>query len=150
MGLYAWICRTLCTREIAAAAERMRREQEDELNEMKRQAARQTHPGKVREVAAEKLAKLSSVGVALLLGGCGQQLTPAQQQRVDVFQCRVAAVSTVVCGLFEPESLVRDIMLGKVNPTAALIGAGATAAEVVEAAKAWNACAPVNRPVEGG
>lgn len=60
MGLYDWVCRTLCTRQIAEAAERLRREQEQELEEMKAEAARRADPAKIVRQAARALDRLAA------------------------------------------------------------------------------------------
>lgn len=138
MGVVDWFCRTLCKKEIAREAARVREEQERKLETMKREAARKTNAVKARRVARSKLAKL---GLGSLIVAC-YSLTPEQQARVDVFECRVAVVSGLYGSLDEPEELVRDVMLGKVNPVQALVASGAKAPEVIAAARAWNACDP--------
>lgn len=60
MGLYDWVCRNLCTREIAAAAERLRQEQDQELEEMKAEAARRADPEKIVRHAASALDRLAA------------------------------------------------------------------------------------------
>lgn len=145
MGVVDWFCRTLCKKEIAREAARVREEQESELEMMKREAARKTNAVKARRHARTKLAKL---GLGSLIVAC-HSLTPEQQARVDVFECRVAAVAPLVESFVDPTELVRDVMLGKVNPTQALIASGAKPADVIAAARAWNACAPAAPVVEG-
>lgn len=58
MGLKAWVCKRLCIREIAAEAERLAVERADEIEELKRLAARRTCPNKVVVAAAARLAEL--------------------------------------------------------------------------------------------
>ncbi len=144
MGLKTWFCRKLCRKEIAREAERVRLEQEEELTELKRRVARQTCPCRVKHAAAEKLAKLSSAGLVLL--AC-HSLTPEQQERLDVFECRVHAVAAGVEPFIEPEEFVREVVLGRVNAAQALLASGITPADVVAIAKAWNACEPRLRAV---
>lgn len=150
MGLYEWVCRTLCSREIAAAAERLRVEQEDELEEMKAEAARRADPEKIVRHAARALDRLSKVGlVATLFMGCGLFSTPdpRAQRAADVFECYVAAVEPHVGGVIDAADLVRDALQGRASLPQALSLLGATADDLRAIDAAMAACrGPVVAP----
>lgn len=143
MGLYDWVCRTLCTRQIAEAAERLRREQEQELEEMKAEAARRADPEKIVRHAANALDRLSKVGlVAALFMGCGLFSTPdpRAQRAADVFECYVAAVAPYVGGAVDTADLVREAVQGRASLPQALGLLGATVDDLRAVDAALAAC----------
>lgn len=77
-----------------------------------------------------------------LLCSCGlfTELEPKAQRALDMFECRVRAL-TPHCGeVYDVESLVRDILQGRANPVRVLEGLGATLPEIAAVGEAWNAC----------
>lgn len=143
MGLYDWVCRTLCTRQIAEAAERLRREQEQELEEMKTEAARRADPEKIVRHATRALDRLSKVGiVAALFTGCASfvQLDPRAQRAADVFDCYVAAVEPYLGGVCDVAELVREAVSGRANVPQALTLLGASADDLRAVDAALAAC----------
>lgn len=150
MGLWAWFCRRACAGTIAAELERQQREQDEQVEQLKAEAMRRTDPGKVRAAALSKLAELMRAGTAvLIIGGC-HDLSPRQQEQVDVVKCRVAAVAPLLEAVCDPEHVVVEAMMGRVDVARALLGAGATLDEVREAGLRWNACAPSPVGQDGG
>ena len=93
MGLVEWVCRTLCKKEIARAAEQVRAAQEEEIAAMKEEAVQMVQPDKVRAHAANALERItgaSLVAIALSLFGCASfsQLDPCAGLLPHFADCR--------------------------------------------------------------
>jgi hypothetical protein len=84
---------------------------------------------------------------ALLVVNCaGQQLTPAQQKTLDLFECRVHALQPFVGGIYDTAGLVRQWTRGNQDLIALLKNLGYLQQEVESAAAAVAACNPVALP----
>ncbi len=153
MGLVDWVCRTLCSKEIARAAARVREEQEAEIADMKEEAVKMVQPEKIVAHAAERLeriAGISLVALALSLFGCASfgQFAPRAQRAGDVFECYVAAVEPYVGGALDAAELIQDAVQGRASLPQALSLLGATADDLRSIDAAMAACrAPVALPV---
>lgn len=153
MGLVEWVCRTLCKKEIARAAERVRAAQEEEIASMKDEAVRMVQPEKIRAHAADALERITGIGlVALVLSmfGCASfgQLDPRAQRAADVFECYVAAVEPYLGGALDAAEVVQDAVQGRASLPQALALLGATADDLKAIDAAMAACrAPVAQPV---
>jgi len=83
------------------------------------------------------------------LAGCAS-LTPAQQARLDLFECRVHAFEPVVSPALDAAQVVTDIYRGQADPGEVLGALKATQAEVKDLVEALNACEPkVELPSDG-
>lgn len=79
---------------------------------------------------------------ALALASCARPLSPADQHKLDVFECRVHAVLPIAGEVFDAQSLVRDIIAGKADLSAIAKDLGAAEVELHEVLAAWSACDP--------
>lgn len=64
--------------------------------------------------------KSNFVLACLFVLGCGGSLSPAQQARVDKFECRVEALKPYVGEVMDAAQLVRDLYAGKASLSNAL------------------------------
>lgn len=94
--------------------------------------------------AALLLAILAALGLSLN-SGC-HELTPAQQAKVDRFDCQVKAVATLVGPAVDANSLVLDLYAGKADLAAAAALAGATREDAEAFLKAWGECQHAREP----
>jgi hypothetical protein len=83
--------------------------------------------------------KICMTLVALIAMGC-TNLTPAQQARVDKFNCQVSALKPALGDVLDVEALVRDLYAGKADISTALGSVGATQAEVQKIVKDLAVC----------
>jgi hypothetical protein len=97
-------------------------------------------PAVRKAVLSLVLAVLAALGVSYGTG-C-TQLTPAQQARVDLFECRVKALEPVVGSVFDASDLVREMYAGHVNLGSVLGTLKVTQAEADAIVESFNACDP--------
>ncbi len=81
------------------------------------------------------------MGIAAFLVGC-HQLTPAQQARLDAFQCRAAAIAPLCEPAIDAAELVRTVYAGRSSLAQVLGALMATQEETAAMAEAWNRCTP--------
>lgn len=93
------------------------------------------------------LAILAALGVSLGQGCV--PLTPAQQAQADLFECRVRALEPSCEPALDAAELVRDAVLGKVDPVAALFRLGLTRTQVEATVKRYNDCGPKSEMPKG-
>lgn len=78
----------------------------------------------------------------LLLGAC-HSLTPAQQARLDLFECRARALAPVVAEVYpDVEALVRDLYTGRASLQSVLSALEMTADEAADLGESLQACDP--------
>ncbi len=83
---------------------------------------------------------------ALLALGCAQ-LTPAQQAKLDVFECRVKALEPSCGAVFDVAELVRDVYAGRADLGSVFGALKVTEAEAKAAIERLRACdAPAELP----
>lgn len=70
--------------------------------------------------------------------GCGVQ--PARSPALDAFECRAALLAPFVAEA--APQVVAAVSAGSVDPVALLLSLGLTPKEIVDVAKAYQACAP--------
>lgn len=99
-------------------------------------------PERAASIARQKLAAL---GITLLTG-CAGALTPAQEARLERFECQVHAVEPLVSPVFDAAQLLRDVKLGKATMAEALQTLGATTAEIDALMSRLRQCGPGSGP----
>ncbi len=86
---------------------------------------------------------LFTVCAIVSLAGLGcQPCTPAQQARLDLFECRVKALEPLVGPTLDAAELVRDIYLGRADLGQVLATLKASQAEAKALAERFHACEP--------
>lgn len=99
-------------------------------------------PGVRKAFVGLVLAVLAALGVSYGTG-C-KQLSPAEQAKLDLFDCRVHALAPLAGPVLDTEELVRDLYSGKADLGVVIVASGATEAQVRAALAAMHACdAPV-------
>lgn len=81
-----------------------------------------------------------------LAAGC-TPCTPAQQAKLDLFECQVHALAPLVEPVLDAADLVRDLETGKADLRSVLGSFAKTQAEVDATLKALRACAVAELPV---
>lgn len=99
----------------------------------------------------EKIALNAALAVAVYsCTGC-HSLTPAQQAKVDKFECQVHALEPLVSPTLDAAQLVRDLYAGKADLGQVLRSLDADEADLNKLVQALKACeAPVTKVPEGG
>lgn len=100
--------------------------------------------------AVRKAALALVLAVAAALGisfstGC-HSLTPAQQARVDKFECQARAIAPLTLPALDAEKLLVDLYEGKADLGTVIANTGATEAEVKAALAALRACTTAELP----
>lgn len=84
---------------------------------------------------------------ALFVINCsGHQLTPAQQQALDLFECRVHALQPYVGGVYDTAAIVRAWSRGNQDLIGLLTNLGYLAEDIHAVAESFGACSPVVAP----
>lgn len=76
----------------------------------------------------------------LLVALTGCSVLPAAKRAAGVYACKVAAIEPYVGQVFDAEELVRDILTGKVDPSAVFQALDIAESDYKNAAEAWRAC----------
>lgn len=90
---------------------------------------------------------LMSLLTAFFLVRCaGEQLTPAQEKVLSLFECRVHALQPYVGSVYDTAELVRDAAAGKTELMRVLQALGYAPEDIAQIASAFGSCEPVLAP----
>jgi hypothetical protein len=84
--------------------------------------------------------KLTSLLIGALAFCACHSLTPAQEARLALFECRAAALAPVVGDVLDAEALIRDVYVGRASLSSALSSLNATPEEIAKVVSALGAC----------
>lgn len=77
----------------------------------------------------------------------GQQLTPAQQEAADLFQCRVRVLQPYIGEAFDTADIIREWSHGNFDLVSLLMNLGYRGPEIVKVSQDYAAClGPVSAP----
>lgn len=90
---------------------------------------------------------MTSKPISLILGAllCSAlpactNLTPAQEARSELFECRAAALAPVLGDVLDAAQLIRDVYVGRASLSSALGSLDATPEELSQLVSALSAC----------